>query len=116
MWLEIWIRTSPSPLNSASPESERARPEYDTSMVVPRICCSCHVSRQGAECLRRGYKRPNSPSAILVDERQTKCQGYRFQRQCTGIFTPEKSQSGESRKTQSGISLKTPSGESMNWR
>src|SRR5713226_4466745 len=79
MGIEIWIRTSPSPLNSASPESERARPEYDTSMIVPRNCRSCHVSRQGAECLRRGYKRPSSPSAILVDERQNKCQECRFE-------------------------------------
>ena len=64
----MWIRTSPSAFNSVSPESARARPAYDTSMSVPRICRSCHVSRQGPDCLRRGYERPDSSSDIRVDE------------------------------------------------
>src|SRR5712692_6404472 len=108
MWIEIWIRTSPSPLNSASPESERARPEYDTSMVVPRICCSFHVSRQGAECLRRGYKRPNSPSAILVEKSKTSAR--------SAASNGNEHEYPSSEKTHTSESLKTQSGESMNWR
>src|SRR2546425_12682294 len=104
----MWITTSLSTLNWASPESDRARPEYDTSIIVPRICRSCHVSRQGTECFRRGYKRPKSPSAILVDERQTKCQ------ECASNGNAHEYPSSE--KTQTGEPLKTISGESINCR